>query len=217
VGPLDKVLIESPLGRCNVNEGVLTPEHNVRPLRFNILQRFESCGRSVNLIDLSSTRQKLGDVCRLFLLPLYLFLFLLGSTSCSTLSHPLPPANLSEPGWKVRQGQAIWKLPGSQSEIAGEVIFASSPQGKTFIQFSKSPFTMVVGQCTPKRWQVEFPPQNKRYAGPGNPPKRLTWLQLARVLAGKNPPTGWTWTESEGNWRLQNPGNGETIEGFFFQ
>jgi hypothetical protein len=160
-------------------------------------------------------RQTLVDLCRLFLLSLYFFLFLFALTSCSTLSHPLPPVNLSETGWKVRQGQATWKLPSSQNDIAGEVIFASGSEGKTFIQFSKSPFTMVVGQSTPEHWQVEFPPQNKRYAGPGTPPKRLIWLHLARVLVGKNPPAGWTWTESDGNWRLQNPTNGETVEGFF--
>jgi hypothetical protein len=148
---------------------------------------------------------------------LFLPLLLPVLTSCSTLSRPLPPVNLSEPGWTVRQGQAVWTLPRGQKDIAGEVILATGPADKAFVQFSKSPFTLVVGQLDAKHWQVEFPPQNKHYAGPGTPPKRIIWLYLPRVLAGKSPPRGWSWSESEGNWRLQNPENGEAIEGFFAQ
>jgi len=144
-------------------------------------------------------------------------LLLIALTGCTTLSRPLPPVNLSEPGWKVRQGQAVWTLPHAQKDIAGEVILATGPADKAFVQFSKSPFTLVVGQLDAKHWQVEFPPQNKHYAGPGTPPKRLIWLYLPRVLAGKSPPSGWIWSESDGNWRLQNPGNGEALEGFFLQ
>jgi len=152
---------------------------------------------------------RLGSISLALLLP--------ALTGCSTLSHPLPPVNLSEPGWTVREGQAVWTLPQGQKDIAGEVILATGPADKAFVQFSKSPFTLVVGQLDSKHWQVEFPPQNKHYAGPGTPPKRLIWLYLPRVLAGQSPPRGWIWSESDGNWRLQNPANGEAIEGFFAQ
>lgn len=136
---------------------------------------------------------------------------------CSSLSRPLPPVDLSQPGWSVHQGQAVWTLPHHEREIAGEVLVATGPQGGSFVQFSKSPFTLVTGQTTRRHWQVEFPPQNKHYAGPGTPPKRLMWLYLGRVLAGQPPPDHWTWTNKTGNWDLENPGTGEKIEGFFNQ
>jgi hypothetical protein len=146
-----------------------------------------------------------------------LVLLLASTNGCLTLSHPLPAVNLTEPGWIVRQGQAVWKLPGGKHDIAGDVMVAIGPQGKSFVQFSKSPFPLVIAQTTSNRWQVEFPAQNKRYAGPGSPPKRLIWLYLPRVLSGKAPPPGWTWTNSENNWRLRNPATGEEVEGFFAQ
>jgi hypothetical protein len=142
---------------------------------------------------------------------------LLAVGGCATLRHPLPPVNLSEPGWILRQGQAIWKLPAGRPDVAGEVLLATRLEGKAYIQFSKTPFTMVVGQVTPEGWEVEFPPQNKRYAAPGTPPKRLIWLHFARVLSGKSPPKDWKWTDSDGNFRLENPANGEAIEGYFVQ
>jgi hypothetical protein len=117
----------------------------------------------------------------------------------------------------VRQGQAIWKLPAGRPDVAGELLLATSTDGKGYVQFSKSPFTLVVGQVTAQGWQVEFPPQDKRYAGPGAPPKRLLWLQLPGLVQGKNPPAGWHWSESDGNFRLENPASGEAIEGYFIQ
>lgn len=144
-------------------------------------------------------------------------LLLLTTTGCLTLTKPLPPVNLDQPGWTVRQGQAVWTLPRSGHDIAGEVMVATGPQEKSFVQFSKSPFTLVLGQTTANKWQIEFPSQNKRYSGPGSPPRRLIWLYLALSLEGKEPPKHWTWTNSENNWRLENHTTGEKIEGFFAQ
>jgi hypothetical protein len=129
----------------------------------------------------------------------------------------LPPVSLKEPGWKVHQGQAVWTLPDRKSDIAGEVVVATGPEEKSFVQFSKSPFTLVIGQANATHWEVEFPPQNKRYAGPGSPPKRLIWLYLPRILAGEPPPPNWTWRNLEGTWRLENGNTGEALEGFFAQ
>lgn len=138
-------------------------------------------------------------------------------TGCFTLSRSLPPVNLTDPGWKVQQGQAVWTLPHAGHDIAGDVIVAIGPEGSSFVQFSKSPFPLVIGQITSNRWQIEFPPQNKSYSGPGRPPKRLMWLYLPWVLAGNPPPSHWTWTNSPGNWVLENHSAGEKIEGFFDQ
>ncbi len=83
------------------------------------------------------------------------------------------------------------------------------------MQFSKSPFAIVVAQENSNQWQAEFPPQNKHYAGRGKPPKRIIWLYLAKVLAGQAPPTGWSWHQDASGWRLVNNANGESLEGFF--
>src|SRR6185503_6749264 len=40
-------------------------------------------------------------------------------TSCRT-TLTLPPVNLSEPGWTLRQGQALWRSKRDAPEIAGE-------------------------------------------------------------------------------------------------
>src|SRR5262249_4146464 len=121
-------------------------------------------------------------------------LLLLSLAGCRSLA-PLPPANLAEPGWTVRHGQAVWHLPSSLREVAGGLIVAPRPDGRSFVQFSKTPFPLVTGQLLPGKWQVESPPQNKRYAGRGKPPTRLIWLQLPLVLDGRAPPCHWSWHE----------------------
>ncbi len=136
---------------------------------------------------------------------------------CATVGHPLPAVNLKQPGWNVHEGQAVWHLAKAQGgrEFAGEVLVATRPDGRAFVQFSKSPFTLVIAQENAHQWQVEFPPQNKHYAGRGTPPRRVIWLYLPRVLAGQAPPEDWTWHEDASGWRLENHRNGEYLEGFF--
>jgi hypothetical protein len=146
-----------------------------------------------------------------------LLLLLIAANGCLTLFRPLPPVNLQAPGWVVRQGQAVWKLPKGHHDIAGEVLVATGPDGTSFVQFTKTPFPLIIGQTIGKRWQVEFPAENRRYAGSGSPPKRLMWLYLPRLVGGEKPPRHWAWTYSEGNWRLENLVTGEALEGFFAQ
>ena len=140
-----------------------------------------------------------------------------GATGCRTLSPPLAPANLKEPGWTVREGQAVWQVERGTTEIAGEVLVATRVDGRAFVQFSKSPFPLVVAQSTTNRWEITFPPQDKHFAGRGQPPKRLIWLYLPRVLAGTPPPEQWTWRQTGNEWRLENRQTGESLEGFFTQ
>lgn len=148
----------------------------------------------------------------------FYLVIVLACAGCATFSKPLPPVNLQQPGWNVRQGQAVWKLPvKGNHDIAGDVLLATGPDDKSFVQFSKTPFPILIGQTSANHWQVELPPQNKRYAGPGLPPKRLIWLYLPRALEGKSLPAQWRWTNSGTDWRLENPKTGESIEGFFAQ
>lgn len=133
---------------------------------------------------------------------------------CATVS--LPPANLKEPGWTVREGQAIWRRKSGGEGIAGDILVATRPDGQAFVQFSKTPFPLLVAQSTPKAWTFDIPPQNKHYSGHGHPPQRIIFLQLPQVLIGRSPPKHWTWrTLANGGWQLENGASGESLDVYF--
>src|SRR5258706_8431052 len=102
----------------------------------------------------------------------------------------LAPVNLQEPGWTVRTGQAVWTRARGKPDVAGEILVATRPDGRAFVQFSKSPFPLIIAQSTPQGWQAEIPMDNKRYAGHGQPPRRLLLLYVPRALAGQPLPKG---------------------------
>lgn len=136
--------------------------------------------------------------------------------ACQTVPR-LAPVNFAEPGWKVQQGQALWKPSRTAPELAGELLVAHHLDGRALLQFTKTPFPFVIAQTTdnPKRWQIEIPPQNKIYSGPGNPPARLSWLQLAAALREKPLAKKWRFEKfPDGRWHLENQSSGESIEGF---
>jgi len=148
---------------------------------------------------------------------IHAFGLLLLMSLCGCLAmRPLPQVNLSEPGWTIRQGQAVWQTGKKSPEIAGELLLATRVDGSTFVQFTKTPFPFAVAQTTSNGWQIEFPPENKHYAAPGKPPARIVWFQLANAFTGKPIAKGWTWQNSDTNWQLQNS-SGESLEGYFAQ
>jgi len=138
----------------------------------------------------------------------------LGAAGCVSAPR-LPPVNLQQPGWTVHEGKAVWTKKRGAMGVAGEILLATRTDGRTFVQFSKTPFPLLTAQSTPTSWQVEVPAQNRRYAGRGRPPGRLIFLWLARVLEGEAPPKGWSWHSDQQGWRLENPRTGEQIEGYF--
>jgi hypothetical protein len=153
--------------------------------------------------DISKTVLVLGTLFVLF-----------GASGCRT-SRLLPPANLSEAGWHVRQGQSVWRSKAGAPEIAGELLVATRADGRVFLQFTKTPLPFVVAQIADDAWQIEFIVENKVFSGPGRPPSRLGWLQLARCLAALPPPGRWRWEKLDGErWRLENKSTGESFEGF---
>jgi hypothetical protein len=130
---------------------------------------------------------------------------------------PLPKVNLAEPGWNVRQGQAVWRPKKNAPEIAGELLAATRADGSAFVQFTKTPFPFAIAQMSPRGWKVEFPPQNKHFSAPGSPSGRIVWLQLANALLDKPLAKGWDWHKSETDWQLKNSSSGESLEGYFTQ
>jgi len=143
------------------------------------------------------------------------FLFLAILCGCLTLP-PLPKADLSQPGWNIRQGEAVWKPDRKSPEIAGEILLATRADGSSFVQFIKTPFPFAITQTTSNEWQAEFPPQNKRFTAPGKPPARIIWFQLVNALTDKPLARGWTWHDSGTNWLLKSS-SGESLEGYLAQ
>ena len=156
-----------------------------------------------------------GDTSRrVFFAKLMLVVFMLGLAGCQTIPA-LPPVNLSEPGWKIHEGQAVWRNKKDAPEIAGELLVADNPDGRSFVQFTKTPLPFIVAQTTTNSWQIHFVPNNKTYSARGRPPAQLPWLHLTQCFAGVPPPKKWRWEYLDaGGFRLQNPSTGEMIEGY---
>lgn len=136
------------------------------------------------------------------------------SCGCRTLPT-LPAANLGEPGWSVRQGQAVWRRARGGAEIAGELLVGTRTNGDAFVQFTKTPFPLVIAQLSAQKWQIQSPAQNETYTRYGKPPEGIIWFCLARALADGPVPKQWSWQVNEGSWSLMNRGNGESLAGYF--
>jgi hypothetical protein len=145
---------------------------------------------------------------------LFWLVSVIGCAACRTLP-PLATANLSEPGWSIREGQAVWRPKLKGPEIAGELLVATHRNGETFLQFTKTPLPLVVVRTTTNRWHIEFIAEHRARSGHGQPPAQFGWLQLARCVGGAAPLTQWHWEKfPDDRWRLENRVSGETFEGF---
>ncbi|MGH7950399.1 MAG: hypothetical protein ACREFE_00540 [Limisphaerales bacterium] len=148
----------------------------------------------------------------LFIIAILLTQFCLG---CRTMK-PLPRADFSAPGWRVQQGQAVWKPTKNRPELAGDLLLATNANGNFFIQFSKTPFQLATAEVINNRWQIEFGNDQYTRRGSGAPPKRFSWFELPRALNGQKLDRNWHFTRGETNWRLENSDTGEILEGGFF-
>ena len=123
--------------------------------------------------------------------------------------------NLSEPDWKLREGQAVWRSSSDAAEIAGEILVASHPDGRAWIQFVKTPLPLIAAQITSRKWQIEFIPEKRIVTGGDQPPSCFIWLHLLRVLQGVPPPEPLQFhKQGDGSWRLQNKTSGEVLNGY---
>jgi hypothetical protein len=153
-------------------------------------------------------------------------------SGCRTLPE-VPAVDLAEPGWTIHQGQALWRPSRTAPEIAGDLLLARNQNGRSLVQFTKTPFPILTGQTTPAGWRIEFLPQRRSYSGHGEPPARLIWLYLANCLLDHAaPPRNWVverqnrdalspWELGKSQadsaslqFRFRNESTGETLEGF---
>ena len=136
--------------------------------------------------------------------------------SCRTVPL-LPPADFSSPGWKVSQGQAVWKPSKHRPELAGDLLLATNVNGNYVIQFSKTPFALAAVQMTDGTWQIDFGGGQHSWSGRGAPPARFVWFQLPHALAAMELKPPWNFSSRPGgSWRLENRRTGEVLEGVFF-
>ncbi len=155
-------------------------------------------------------------VLRLALKSLLLGLVLilaLGLAGCATR----PAVDLSAPDWTVREGQAVWKSAPDAAGIAGDLTLATGRDGRSFVQFSKTPLPIVTAEIGGGRWRVSFAPQRQTYRGRGTPPNRVLWLQLPGALNGTSTGADWVLTTSATspeNWRLENRTTRESLDGY---
>ena len=121
----------------------------------------------------------------------------------------------SGPGWRVQEGQALWRPGRGMPELAGDLVMASHEDGRCAIEFAKTPMSLVSAQTTGTNWLIQFPAAQMIFAGHRQPPVRFGWLYLHTALAGEPlPPPLHFERKPDGGWRLENTRSGETLEGF---
>jgi hypothetical protein len=121
----------------------------------------------------------------------------------------------SGPGWRMQEGQALWRPRRGMPELGGDLVMASCGDGRCAIEFAKTPISLVSAQTTRTNWLIQFPAGQMNFAGRRQPPVRFAWLYLHTALAGEPLPKPLRFERKpDGNWRLENTRSGETLEGF---
>ena len=132
---------------------------------------------------------------------------------CQTATKSLFTA--TGPGWHVQEGQALWRPRRGMPELGGDVVLVTHEDGRSLVQFAKTPLTLLSAQTTSNRWLIQFPPRHWSFSGHGHPPARFAWLQFHAALAGEQLPQAFHFErKADGGWRLENSRTGETLEGF---
>ena len=147
------------------------------------------------------------------ILPSWLLLSLALLCGCQTSTRNLFSAN--GPGWRVQQGQALWRPKNGLPEFGGDLVVARDDDGRCLIQFDKTPMAILSAQVTTNRWLIKFPQREMSFSGCGAGWTRFAWLYLPAALDGKPLPKKFKFTQKpDGGWRLENSSTGESVEGF---
>jgi hypothetical protein len=134
---------------------------------------------------------------------------------CGCQTTPEALFTASGPGWRVQQGQALWRPKRGLPEFGGDLVLASHADGRCWVQFDKTPLSMVSAQTTGTNWLISFPQRQMSFTGRGSGPARFAWLYLCAALAGKALPSPLHFErDAAGGWRLENTRTGETVAGY---
>lgn len=124
----------------------------------------------------------------------------------------LPEVDLEDPGWKVQEGQVLWKPRTDRESIAGDLMVAQNTAGDILVSLSKSPFPIFTAQTSGILWRIDFIDRGRSYYGFGRPPRKFIWFRLPELIDGASAPKGWEVREvADGEWTISNGKTGETI------
>jgi hypothetical protein len=134
-----------------------------------------------------------------------------GLVACTPLK-PLPEVNLSDPGWTLWSGQAVWTPPSDRPPLAGDLIAARHRNNDILVNFSKPPFPIFTAQVAGKLWKIDFLERKRSYTGRGRPPQRFIWFRLPDLLSGVPAPPDWEVQKvADAQWSIVNQQTGESI------
>lgn len=143
---------------------------------------------------------------------LALLLWTLGLASCATVG-PLPQVDLTDAGWTVWVGQAIWKPRSDRPPLAGDLLIAQHTNRDVLVSFSKSLLPIFTAQTAGGLWRIDFVERGRSYSGRGRPPDRFVWFRLPYLIAGASAPKNWEIDAAgSGEWSIINDRTGETIK-----
>lgn len=133
---------------------------------------------------------------------------------CAT-TPTFPPLDLSTTGWTVRHGQAVWKPSPDGAGIAGELMVAMHQDGRSLVQFTKTPLPLVTAAIHSNAWSVTFAAENRTYSGKGSPTDRILWLQFPDGLIGRHTSTNWYFARTrDDGWHFESLATEEALDGF---
>lgn len=126
----------------------------------------------------------------------------------------LVQVDVSEPGWTMVEGQAVWRTRSGAPEIVAEFQGSFHSDGRRWLEVSKAGLPFMTVRADSLSWEIRTSMRKQRFAGRGAPTHRSGWLQLSTCLAGQRPARQWAWVRrADGGWRLSNASTGEQIEG----
>lgn len=127
--------------------------------------------------------------------------------------RPLPPWDLSRPGWSQREAAAVWTPRRGAPELTGELLWATHPDGSRLVQFSKQALPIVTARRSEAGWDIRSPLRKGVHAGRGHPPGRVLWFAVDGFPPSTNAVPGWRREiGSAGEWTLENLRTGERLE-----
>lgn len=134
---------------------------------------------------------------------------------CATSMPPAGPTDLSDPGWTIRHGQAVWKSGPDAAGVAGELMVAMHQDGRSLVQFVKTPLPFVTAELGSNTWRINFMADRRSYSGRGAPPDRILWLQFPDGLIGRHTSTNWYFARTKDDgWHFEHLGTEESLDGF---
>ena len=141
-------------------------------------------------------------------------LILAATWSGGCASRPIPPVNLAEDGWQVRESTIVWRPRRKAPELLGELLIAHHPDGRRLVQLSKQSLPLVTAQSDTNGWMITSTLRSGRFGGTLPATDRVPWFLLESLPP--HPPQSSRWqveTLTNGFWHLGNSRTGEYVEG----